>query len=181
MSISGQSIGNSLRKQPLLAAAFSLSLVLGATIYLRSGLLDEQQLELDRHSEESSRQRANIANAAQLQEQLQFLIQANEAVRNRALTVEGLAQNLQYFYRLESEIGIKYIDLRAGLKAPAVKSPIYVPLNYIVSVQGSFSQVISFLRRLEQGAYFCRVNSALTSSTDSVVTLNLNVDFLAVP
>ncbi len=181
MSISGQSISRILKKQPILVVAVSLSLVLGVIIYLRSGMLSAQQAELDGYSAESSRQRANITNSAQLQEQLQFLLQANEAVRNRALTVGGLAQNLQYFYRLEAEVGIKYLDLRAGPKAPAQKDPIYVPLNYTVSVQGSFVQVITFLRRLEQGAYFCRVNSAAAASSDSGITLNLNIDLLAIP
>jgi len=181
MSITGQSIGNAFKKRPLLVVAGAISLVLAITIYLRSGLLSVQQLELDKYSAESSRQRANVSNAAQLQEQLQFLIKANEAVRTRALTVGGLAQNIQYFYRLESEVGIKYLDLRASGMAPAVKDPIYVPINYIVNVQGSFAQIITFLRRLEQGAYFCRINSAVASSSDAGVILNLNIDLLGVP
>jgi Tfp pilus assembly protein PilO len=180
MSIKTQALIGGLKKYPLLVISALVALVLLGTLYSRSGLIEAQQEELDKYLAESSRHRANIANAAQLQDQLNFLIQANKAVKDRALTAEGLAQNLQYFYRLEADVGIKYLDLRPGSKYTG-KSSIYVPLNHIVNVQGSFTQIITFLRRLEQGVYFCRINTASASSNGDVVTLNLNLDLLGVP
>ncbi len=181
MSINAQVITGGLKKYPILVISGLLVLIFLAILYFRSDLIDTQQAELDKYSIESGRYRANIASSAQLQDQLNFLVQANSAIRDRALTVDGLAQNLQYFYKLEAEFGIKYLDLRPGARAGVVgKADSYVPLNYIVNVQGSFVQVMSFLRRLEQGAYFCRINSAVASARDSSVTLNLNIDFLGV-
>jgi hypothetical protein len=181
MSINAQVITGGLKKYPVLAISGLIVLMLLAVLYFRSDLIEAQQIEFDKYSLESARYRANIANYVQLQEQLNFLTQANKIIRDRALTVDGLAQNLQYFYRLEAEIGIKYLDLRPGTRAPGGRKAVpYVPLNYIVNVQGDFAQVMTFLRRLEQGAYFCRVNSAVASGRDSSVTLNLNIDFLGV-
>jgi len=54
-------------------------------------------------------------------------------------------------------------------------------LNYLVIVQGDFTQIITFLKRLEQGAYFCRINTAVASASGSNVTLNLNLDLLGIP
>jgi hypothetical protein len=180
MSINAQTLVGGFKKYPLLVASALMTLVLLGVLYSRSGLIDAQQQELDKYLTEGSRHRANISNAAQLQEQLDFLIQANKAVRERALTAEGLAQNLQYFYRLESEVGIKYVDLRPGSRFSG-KSSTYVPLNHIVNVRGSFTQIITFLRRLEQGVYFCRINTAFASRDGDFVTLNLNLDLLGVP
>jgi hypothetical protein len=180
MSIKTQALIGGLKKYPLLVISAVVALVLLGALYSRSGLIEAQQEELDKYLAESSRHRANIANAAQLQDQLNFLIQANKAVRDRALTAEGLAQNLQYFYRLEADVGIKYLDLRPGSKYTG-KASTYVPLNHIVNVQGSFTQIITFLRRLEQGVYFCRINSASAASNGDIVTLSLNLDLLGVP
>ena len=122
----------------------------------------------------------NVTNSAQLQEQLDFLFQANQAVKARALSAEGLAENLQYFYKLESELGIKYRDLRPGNRAATSKQATYVPINYTVSIEGSFADIIIFLKHLEQGAYFCRIVSASASGSESKVSLSLNLDLLGI-
>jgi len=183
MSINTQSIVAGVRKYPIVVVSSVLSIVLLATLYFRSDLLSEQRADLEKYTEENDRYRSNISNSAQLQEQLSFLIQANKAVANRALSAEGLAQNLQYFYRLESEVGVKYLDLRPiGRAAPkpakGAAAVAYVPLGYVVNVQGDFTKIITYLRRLEQGVYFCRINSASISGGGSTVTLNLNLDLL---
>jgi len=180
MSINTQALLGGFKKYPLLVISVLMILVLLGILYARSGLIEAQQAELDKYLAEDSRHRANISNTGQLQEQLDFLIQANKAVKDRALPAGGVAQNLQYFYRLEAEVGIKYLDLRPGSRFSG-KPSTYVPLNHIVNVQGSFTQIITFLRKLEQGVYFCRINSALVSSDGDVVTLNLNLDLLGVP
>ena len=180
MSINTQTIANGVKKYPLLVISGVITVVLVVALYFRSDLIAAQQGELDKYTIESNRHRANIANAAQLQDQLNFLVQANKAVTDRALTVEGLAQNLQYFYRLEAEVGIKYLDLRPGARS-SVGGKTYVPLNYTVNVQGNFAQIITFLHHLEQGAYFCRINSAVAAGSGSSVILNLNLDLLGVP
>jgi hypothetical protein len=172
-----------LRKYPLLFGCGMISLILLGVLYMRSDLITAQQEELDKYSTEGKRYRANIANAAQMQEQLDYLVQANNAVADRALKAGALAQNLQYFYRLESETGVRYIDLRPSGK-PAVKgkvTPVYVPLNYVVTITGTFPQVIRFLRQLEHGEYFCRITAATASGTGGVTTINLNLDILGVP
>ncbi|MDF3057210.1 MAG: hypothetical protein K0R17_1425 [Rariglobus sp.] len=181
MSINTQILIGGAKKYPLLVCSAVIALVLLLALYLRSDLLPAQRAELDKYSMEGRRHRRNIANAAQLQDQLNFLIQANNAVKDRALVAGGLAQNLQYFYRLEAEVGIKYLDLRPGARSAAIKGSSYVPLNYIVTIQGDFIQVITFLRHLERGAYFCRINSAVASNSGSVATINLNLDLLGVP
>lgn len=181
MSIDTQTFIVGVKKHPILSGCGLVVFILLAVLYFRADALDIQRVELEKHSVEGRRYRTNIVNSTQLQEQLDFLIKANQAVRERTLTANGLALNLQYFYRLESEIGVKYIDLRPAGSPPAVKNATYVPLSYIVSLQGTFSQVIAFLRQLEQGAYFCRVTSASASASDTIVTLNLTLDILGVP
>jgi hypothetical protein len=182
MNPNSQALLARLKRYPVLLLSALVGVALIATLYMRSDLVELQRQELARNQAESERYRLNIANAHQLEEQLDFMVQANKAVRGRALVVGGLARNLQYFYRLESELGIKYIDLRPGPPAAvAAQASIYVPINYIMSVQGDFAQLIGFIKRLEQGGYFARINSVMVVGSGSSITLNLNLDLLGVP
>jgi len=185
MSIDKRTLVTGVKKYPILVVSGIVSVLLLTILYVRSDLSDIQQAELDRLTAEGNRYRANIANSAQLKEQLDFLVQANNAVKERAFKAESMALNLQYFYRLESETGVKYLDLRPGTRNEPGKAPkstgTYIPLSYVVNVQGDFAQVITFLKRLDQGVYFCQINSAQATSNGSSVTLNLNLDLLGMP
>jgi hypothetical protein len=178
MSIDAKDLAASVKKFPIPVVCGITSLVLIVILYLRSDLSVLQQGELDKFTTEGKRYRANVSNSAQLEEQINFMVQANAAVRARALNASGLAENLQYFYRLESEVGIKYRDLRPAGKS---KGSTYIPLAYIVNFEGTYTQVITYLKQLEQGAYFCRITSATVSGGPDKVSLNLNVDVLGLP
>lgn len=188
MSMDTRTFVTGIKKYPILVVSGIISVALLATLYARSDRFDLKQAELDKLSIEGNRYRANIANSAQLKEQLEFLIQANNAVKARAFKSESMALNLQYFYRLESETGVKYLDLRPGSRQaepgkskPAASTAAYIPLNYMVNVQGDFTQIITFLKRLEQGVYFCQINTAQATGGGLSITLNLNLDLLGVP
>jgi hypothetical protein len=172
-----------LRKYPILIGCSIISIILLIVLFMRSDLIAAQQAELDKYSALAKRYRTNIANASQLQEQLDYLVRANQAVVDRALKADALAQNLQYFYRLESDTGVKYADFRPAGK-PVIKGkavPTYIPMNYTVTVTGAFPNVIRYVRQLERGEYFCRINSVTASGSGAMATLSLNFDVLGVP
>ena len=186
MKFDTQVVLGALRRYPVLSAAVLICIPLTAICFYRADALIEQQAELEKFQTESSLYRANIANSSQLQQQVDFLAQAKVAITKRAFRAESLPLNLQYFYKLESDVGIKYLNLNpTGRPAAAAAAKqgagiSYVPLNYSVSVQGSFHQIITYLRCLEQGAYFCRINSASVLGSGSSVTLNLDLDLLGI-
>lgn len=196
MSIDGRTIATGFRKYPVIFICAAITVALLVVHYFRADLLSAQQEELEQASAEASRYRSNLANSAQLEDQLAFLVEANKSVAERAMNPANLAMNLQYFYRLEAEAGVKYLDLRPvgasaarpqpaarGAKAPPPPPPFSYPgVGYNVNVQGSFPAVILYLRRLEQGLHFCRVNNASVSSAGGdTVTVNLNIDILGTP
>ncbi len=185
MKIDPRVLLGALRRYPVLCAAVLISILLATICFYRADTLIDQQAELEKLQAESSFFRANIANSSQLQQQVDFLAQAKVAIAKRAFRAESLPLNLQYFYKLETDVGIKYLDLNPTGRTPAAATKqgagvSYIPLNYRVSVQGSFNQIITYLRCLEQGAYFCRINSASVLSSGSSVTLNLDLDLLGI-
>lgn len=170
-----------IKRYPIPVCSLIVCLILVCFIYLRGGHIEARQADAEKYSSEAALQRSNMSNAASLQDQLAYLVKANDAVRERALAVDGLGQDIQYFYPLAAEAGVKYLrEPSAGQKQAVPKGAAYVPLAYTIDVQGSFPQVLAYLKYLEQGLYFCRINSVVLSGGESDVTLNLNVDFLGI-
>src|ERR1035441_10749911 len=101
-----------LRKNVICVTCLVVSVAIGVTIYLRNGLLPEAEKVLSETSKQGELMLANIEDAHQLKEQHVALVSANQAIANRMIHVGQLAENLQYFYRLESETSTKLTDPR---------------------------------------------------------------------
>jgi len=183
MSLDAKALGAIARKQPILCVCGLVSVILLAVIYLRFDLSSAQQAELGQKNEDLKRYRTNLANSAQLAEQVEAVVKANQLVQDRAIRPGDLAKNLQYFYHIEAETGVKYSELRPGAAAApkGAAAGIYVPVNFTLTVTGDFPKIITFLRQLERGERFYRLNTMTVTQTASEVILNLNIDLLGQP
>lgn len=189
MSLDTKALVSLVKKNPILSACLVAGLGLAATVYARSGLEAEQQAALDQKAAEGRRYHANLTNSAQLADELQAVTEANRLVRERAVNPADLAKNLQYFYRIEAETGVKFIDLRqmgsgsaAQAATPAAGGKrVYIPVNYTMSVEGEYPKIIAFLRSLERGTHFCRLNTMTASEATGITKLVLNIDLLGQP
>lgn len=171
----------SLKKNPLLFACGVLSLALAAGIYFRSDAIADATTDLDAKSAEGRRYTANLTNAAQLKEQLDALLTANKEIQSRMIHASDLGINQQYFFKLESESGVKLTDLHQGGRGSAGKAG-FLPISFSVTMQGDFNQVMTFLRLLEDGTHYCRVVTATCNGQrKGPVTMSLNLELLGTP
>lgn len=176
------------RKNPIGISCGVVFLLLVGVAYSRLDSVDEAQQQLDAKSAEADRLANNIKHAAQLKEQLDTVTKAaRELHENRLVRASELATNLQYFYKLEADTGVKLLELRQNL-ATKPKSGTFTPIPFSVGVQGDYQHLIEFLRRLENGSHFCRINSATLASSvasgsddpasASLLTINLQIELL---
>ncbi|MBL9216491.1 MAG: hypothetical protein JNG83_13525 [Opitutaceae bacterium] len=180
----------SLKKHPVVVVSVALCLVFGGLIYFRSGTIAEKQQELETKSAQAAKILNNVRNSANLAEQVAEMQALSKEMESRLMRASQLAINQQYFYKLESENEVKLMDMRQG-GLPRNAKTTYVGVPYTVSVQGSYSQVMGFLQRLEAGRHFCRfltanLNKSAGSSEGSakanaVMTLTLNLELLGQP
>lgn len=173
-------------KNPIGIGCGVLALLLAGGSYWRSDEVPDSEEELTKKSAEAERYAANLKNAAQLKEQYDALVAANKSIDARVIRAGQLGKNLQYFYKLENETGVKLTaDPRQGV--PATKKDAkaaYIAVPYQLSVQGDLTQLLSFLRRLENGTHFCRVlNITLTGGGDrsAPLALMVNLELLGLP
>lgn len=173
-----------LRKKPLLVACIVLSIVLAVAIYLRSDAVSAANAALDRKSSDARRYALNISNAVQLRRQLQQLTADEKAIQARLIRPSEIGINQQFFYQLESDSGVKLIELSQSPqpRGHPVKFGQAVPVLFNVSFQGHFRQVIAFLRGLEDGTHFCRVlEASCDGGRNTRVKVTLTLEMLGQP
>lgn len=175
-----------LKKHPLPVACVGLAVALAVASYFRADDLPTAAEELEKKSAEAQRIAANIQNAAQLNEQLGAIVTAGKEIEGRLIRVGELAKNLQYFYKLESETGTKLTELRQLPPANVKNAPktAFTAVGFSVGVQGDYTSLVDFLRRLEHGTHYCRVvtsNIAGAGVERGLLRLSITVELLGQP
>jgi hypothetical protein len=192
MSLQNQDVINALKKYPLRFACGLIVLVVGGAMYVRSGGVAEMEQLLEQRTQEGTRQQANISNGLLLSDHLAAATHANQVIAGRAIEPRALADNLQYFYQLEASLGVKLIDLRQGSPSAARADRSYVTVPFTVALDGTYPQLLQFLRELEAGELYVRFTQlTLTPQRDGsrgagrgsepLLTLSLNLDVLGRP
>jgi Tfp pilus assembly protein PilO len=177
------------KKHPLGFAALGVAIALAIGNTVRSGSKDELLVQIEEFSSQSSRLKNNLKYSAGLNEQLASVSGAAMEIVNRAINPASLATNLQYFYRLESDLGLEFSDLRQGVSPSTKAGASFTSVPYSLAVEGSYSQLIDFLRRLENGSLLVRIVSTNFSPSRSdatggldpsepMLSLNLNLEAL---
>ena len=181
-----------LKKNQLSSICALLSVFLAIALFYRSDALTLAEADLAEKTALSERYATNISYSSQLKEQYDAVVLANQDIKTRFVRVSQLAQNLQYFYKLEAETHVKMTVNQLTQQGPATNATkqILMPVAFSVSVQGDYPAVLEFLRRVENGAHFSRVQSCTLGATGIAgvdsgqarsVTLALNLELLGLP
>lgn len=191
MAISNEQVVALLKKNPVVTVAVIVCIGLAAAHYFRSDLTAAATARLDERTKEGQRLSANIKNSAQLPEQLARVTAAAKEAEGRLVKVGSLANNLQYFYKLEADTGVKLLDLRQTTDSSRTAKTGRIPVSFAVTLQGEYPQVLDFLRRVESGAHYCRVRTANVVPFDAgaggsglrsdAAKLTLNLELFGVP
>lgn len=176
-----------IKKNVICVTCAVVSVGIGITLYLRSGELPDAEKVLGEKSKQGELIAANIEDSKQLKDQHAAIVAANQAIANRMIRVGQLAENLQYFYRLESETTTKYTDLRQIAWIPPAKNAPktnYTSVGFSLTARGTYVQLMDLLRRLENGEHYCRVMTCNlrpnAEGRGSALAMTMNVELLGI-
>jgi len=176
-----------LKKNIISVSCVVVSILIGITLYYRSDALPDAEKILADKAQEGELLAANIEDSAQLKEQHVAIVSSNAAIDDRMIRVNQLAENYQYMYRLESETGTKLTDPRQNAWTPPAKNAVktnFTIVNFNLTAQGEYAQILDLLRRLEDGEHYCRVNTlnlrAVSVNRGGPVTMAITFDLLAI-
>lgn len=185
--MTNQDFGALVKKNPVSFGCAALSVALVAGLYFRSDATPEAGADLTQKSATGERIALNIQYSAQLKEQVDSVVAATREIDSRIIRTSQLGTNTQYFYKLEADTGVKIIDLRQTTPAIAARPAkgTFGPVAFAVTVQGDLTQILGFLRQVENGAHYSRVLTANWSGNaatrNSPLTLGLGLELLGLP
>lgn len=148
------------KKHPVGVGCGVVALIMLVLTFTRGGSVETLETQLIELQDQSSRLKNNLRYSVELDEQLATVRQAIEGIEAKAITPGALATNLQFFYRLEQELGFTMIDLRQGVVLESKEPTEYLVVPYTVAVEGTYLQVLQFLQRLEQGGRIVQFETA---------------------
>ncbi len=100
------------------------------------------------------------------------------------------ARNQGYFYQLEMESGVKEMGLVPANSGPKKDTGrLFEGIEFTITVQGEYRQILDFVGRLESGEHFYRLVSASMSRLEggsasapgSLLSLTTTVQLLGLP
>jgi hypothetical protein len=195
MALTTRNLAAFLKKHPVAIGGGVLSVALLVGSYLRNSRAGELAALLKQNEEQGQKILDNIRSGANLSEQYETLAAATKELESRLVRGTERARNQQYFYRIESETGVKEVSLQPNSPAPVSAAEkqrlpkLYTGIGYTVSVQGDYRQILNFMGRLESGPHFCRLISGSVSrqgqrgaaDATTAITLTLNLELLGLP
>ncbi|GAB5560583.1 MAG: hypothetical protein SynsKO_22300 [Synoicihabitans sp.] len=187
--MNSQAIISFVKKHPIGVGCTVLAIVLAVLTFVRAGALEELEVLVQERSDMGSRLKNNLRYSADLDTDLETVIAAVESVEAKVINPGALATNLQFFYRLEQELGLTIIDLKQEVVEKPKQPREYQPVPYSVAVQGTYVQLVDFLQNLEQGDRIVRYESVSFAPArglaaqqadpyDPVIVLTLELELL---
>lgn len=173
-----------IRRYPVVVISLVLILLLGGANYY----LWHHHQELVRAHDETRRKgeamQMAITDHARLTAHLAATNEALAFIDKNLITEGDLAENLGYFYQMESAGRVRLGQLGQLSSQPAAEGSPYKAIPFSLRANGTYPQVMRFLRELETGPRLLRVNAFTFNRADpqsGILSLDLSVEMLGNP
>ncbi len=159
----------------------------------RNGQVSRLEANYDDSNMRRGRVLKNFKYASDLKEDLEAMRILKADAEAWLFLSENLAVNQRYFYQIESSAGVKLQGLQQSIKPlpsgkaskkarkKAAKAK-YRGISYGMRVIGTYEQVLGFMKKVEGGSAFVRLENFAIASIrgSSLVSLQLEIEVLGV-
>jgi len=179
-----------IKQYPIAVGGVVFILVIGAAFFLRKSKTPELEGQREKLENQWNAMQINTGQSSEIAQDMEKVSEYSTEVNSRLMVRDAKALNQQYFYELEEQTGLTLSLLSQSDTPPPLRPKpgkpnitLYSPIEFSVNVEGTFSEVLDFLYRLEHGKYFTRIEGFATSSTgvsddDDLIQISLKMDIL---
>ena len=181
--MTGEDIKEKFRRYPIPTISGAIVLLCCLAYYFRIDLISD----LDARQSDVAEQRIlvdlNLVAGGNLAEHMVDMRARFAALEERVVQPYDLANNMNYFYQLESNTGVGLGELKqnASSDKPAPKNALG-GVGYALTMSGSFAQIVAAFNELENGSRFYHLrNFNLERGREvnsAVIQLALNLELL---
>lgn len=173
------------RRNPLIVASLSVIVLIGGASYF----LWQRQRELTVTREEIRNNGEDMLQALSTQPRITAesatVTEALNFIDRNLLNEADLAENLGYFYQIETAARIRFSQLNQLSSQPPPPDSQFRLVPFSLKATGTYRQVMRLLHELETGPRQLRIRNYTFAQAggpeDDSVTMDLSVDLLARP
>lgn len=184
MSLSLQQLFAAVRRAPFLVFCLAAFVLLGVADYF----LWQHQRDLTVVHEDVRREGDKMFSAlsghGRIAAELTAADEALKRIDRNLINETDLAENLGYFYQLETLSRVRLTQLNQLSSQPPAEDGPYRSVPFSVRATGTYPQLINFIRELESGPRLLRIKTYDFSRADvrnDTLALGLTVEVLAKP
>ena len=180
------------RRNPVMVASIAIIVLMGGASYLlwhRQQLLTGEHAEIQRNGEDVLQ---SLTSHARLTAEIATVKQALDFIDRNLINEGDLAENLGYFYQIETASRIRFSQLNQLSSQPQAPGSYFKPVPFTLLATGTYRQIMRLLHELETGPRLLRIRTYAISHSGSgaaapgaeaadLVTLEINVELLARP
>lgn len=171
-----------MRRNPVVSICTALVILLGTASYFL--WQSQQQLSVGHDSVRRNGEDMllSLSGLPRVSSELTSVKEAVDFIDANLIREGDLAENLGYFYQLESASRVRLAQLGQLSSQPASADVAFIAIPFSIRATGSYRQVMRFLHELETGPRLCRVTTySLTGGEDDKVALDLTIEMLGRP
>ncbi len=181
MNVAMQQLISLARRFPVIVGSIVAVILLGgANYYLR----DRQRLLALHHEEVRRNGEAmllSLTTHPRIIAQLTTVKEALELIDRNLIVESDLAENLGYFYQIETLSRVRLSQLSQLSSQASPEGNPYKAVPFSLRVAGSYAQIVGLLRELETGPRLLRVKACNLNRPDpkaTTLTMDLTVELL---
>ena len=173
------------RRNPAIVASVTVLVIFGAASYFlweRQHNLTASHEEIRRNGEDMLQ---SLTGHVRIAAEIATLTAALDFIDRNLINEGDLAENLGYFYSIESAAHIRFSQLNQLSSQPQPAENQFKPVPFSLRATGSYRQIIRLLHEMETGPRQLRIRTYTLSqgegNAEDSVSLDLNVELLARP
>ena len=171
-----------IRRYPLVVICSVLVVGLGIASYY----LWQQQQELATGHDSVRRNGEDVllslSSLPRVSSELATVKEAVDFIDANLIREGDLAENLGYFYQLETVSKIKLAQVSQLSSQPASGEVPFIAIPFSLRATGSYRQIMRFIRELETGPRLCRIQTySFTGGEEDKIQLDLTLEMLGHP
>ena len=173
------------RRNPVIVASVAIILVFGTASYFlwqRQHSLSASHEEVRRNGEDMLQ---SLTGHTRVMAEMAAVKSALDFIDQNLINEADLAENLGYFYSIESAARTRFTQLNQLSSQPQPDGSQFKPVPFTLRATGSFRQIMRLLHELESGPRLLRIRTYTLSQGeaggDDNVSMELTVEVLARP
>jgi Tfp pilus assembly protein PilO len=169
------------RRHPLSVMCASVCIVCVATCWLISRDLKWLDLEHKQSLQDAELAQSTLISGPSVKQERLAALSITRQIEENLVVEDNLAENLQYFYKIEDRTHAHVMELKPLNALMADTRALYRRIPFSVRVTGTYEQAVAFLYGVETGPRLANIASVTVRRRDPasmMLILDLNVELL---